>query len=65
MNELMIVLKSGGGWLYFKTKETSADRAFTKWLETCEESGMNIDNLSFSFAELRDNDGEAIDSKRF
>ncbi len=65
MNELMIVLKSGGGWLYFKTNQIAADKAFTEFEESCENIGINIDNLEFNYAELRDPNGLAIDTKTF
>ncbi len=65
MNELMIVLKAGGGWLYFNTNQVTADKAFTEFEESCENTGINTDNLEFNYAELRDSNGLAIDSKRF
>lgn len=65
MNELMIVLKSGGGWLYFKTNQIIADKAFTEFTESCDNTGINIDNISVSFIELRNSNGLAIDSKTF
>ncbi len=65
MNELMISLKSGGGWLYFKTKETNAETAFYEWSKACYENGMNIDNIAVNFIELRDEKGNAIDAKTF
>ncbi len=60
MNELMIVLKSGG-WMYFKTEENTADKAFTKFEEACENAGINIDNLEIKIAKLRDKDEKDID----
>ena len=65
MNDLMIVLKGGGGWLYFDTDQTDVDKAFDEYCEAAENAGINIDNLEFNFAELRDNNGEAIGTKTF
>lgn len=65
MNELMIVLKSGGGWLYFKTNQIIADKAFTEFTESCDNAGINVDNISVNFIELRNSNGLAIDSKTF
>lgn len=60
MNELMIVLKSGG-WMYFKTEEKTADKALTKFEETCENVGINIDNLEIKLVKLRSEENVDID----
>ena len=61
MNELMIILR-GGSYLYFKTAYRQADKAFDDFLEACEIARINVDNLDFFEAVLRNEDGKDIDS---
>lgn len=63
MNELMILLKSGG-WMYFKTNQNVADKAFTEFQETCENAGINIDNLEIKLATLRNEESVDIDEMK-
>lgn len=60
MNELYIPL----GRLYFKTKETSAEKALGKLTQLCEDAGIELyaeaSNGNPS-AYLRNEDGEDID----
>jgi len=62
MNELMIVL-AGGSWMYFKTRATSVDTAFTDFCETCDNIQLNIDNLEIIRMVLRDTDENDIEEK--
>lgn len=61
MNELMIKL-NGAGWLYFKTDNTTADKALSEFEKTCENARINIDNIDIAYAELRDSHDLVIDS---
>ncbi len=60
MNELMITFM-GGGWIYFKTDQEKADKAFDEFLRICEDSGMNMDNMDFAKCELRSEEKGMID----
>lgn len=59
MNELMIVF--GSSFLYFKTNETEASKAFSCFCETCDNAGINIDNMQITKIVLRDADQNDID----
>lgn len=56
MNELMISFM-GGGYVYYTTNQSNADKAFDEFLQTCENSGINMDNMLFDKAILRNQDG--------
>lgn len=62
MNELMITLKSGGGWLYYETDCNTANDALNGFYKSCENSGINTDNMAINFVELRNTNGESIDA---
>ena len=60
MNELMIIFTSGD-YIYFKTDQKTADKAFDEFLEVCENANINIDNMNFAKCELRNKEQETID----
>lgn len=59
MNELMICF--GSDYLYFDTKEMTAREAVADFVDVCERIRINIDNVNFTSAVLRDKDGNDID----
>ena len=59
MNELMICF--GSDYLYFDTKEMTAREAFAEFVDICERIKINIDNVKFTSAVLRDKNGNDID----
>ena len=63
MNELKIEF-SHGGYIYFVTKEKSAEKAFDRWLEVCDNAGFNMDNMIVTEVVLRDANGNDIDGMK-
>ena len=64
MNELMVILE-GGHWLYFRTSQTKADKAFQEFQEALNNAGINDDNVGYIKAGLRNSAGNYIESIRF
>ncbi len=64
MNELMVVY-SGGQWLYFKTQRTIIGEAYREYTEMMSRLGVNIDNMHPERAILRDADGSDIGAMQF
>lgn len=64
MNELMIVIE-GMQWIYFRTEQKTADKAFQEFNETCDSIGLNHDNVAFIKAVLRDKEGNDVDQVTF
>ena len=60
MNELMITLKNNG-FIYYTTNESKAIIAFHEFLQRCDPD-INLDNIPFDKAILRDQDGHDIDT---
>lgn len=60
MNELKIEF-SHESYMYFKTEENSAGRAFDRWLEACDNAGFNMDNMIVTQVVLRDDNVNDID----
>ena len=61
-NEAMITVN--GGWLYFKTNAAEADKALDRFHEACENAGIDISNIEISECEVRNEDGDAMDTFR-
>ena len=61
MNELMITFMNGG-YIYYKTDQVKADKAFDEFLRICEEAGMNLDNMFWDKAVLRNDTQGNIDT---
>lgn len=59
MNELLV--SYGKNWLYFKTGQFTADKAYQEYEEMCENAGINIDNMKPVLIVLRDKDQNDID----
>ena len=51
MNELMITL--GGNWIYFDTNCDDAEIAYKEFQSTCENVGINVDNIKPDSVVLR------------
>lgn len=64
MNELMVIL-DGNHWLYFRTSQMMADKAFQEFLEALNNAGINDDNVGYIKAVLRNSAGDDIDSISF
>ena len=64
MNELAVFF-NGGNYVYYKIEEMAVDKAFDRFLESCESIGLNLDNVHFCAAHLRDANGRAIDVLHF
>lgn len=62
MNELMISF-IGGGYLYYTTKQSTVDKAFNEFLQTCEVAIINMDNMLFDRGILRNQAGFDIDER--
>lgn len=61
--ELMVTVK--GGWLYFTTNKGTATKAFSSLCEALEKAGVDISNIEFKEAELRDENFDTIDTVSF
>ena len=55
MNELKIEF-SNKSYLYFKTNKRYASSAFEEFVETCENAGINLDNMIITELVLRDDE---------
>lgn len=64
MNELYIVLESKS-WIYFKTKQKDCSSAYSEFLKTLEDAGINVDNVKDrpTYLEVRDSEENVIDKK--
>lgn len=60
MYELMICVNDDS-YMYFSTKQMTAREAFSEFVDICERVRINIDNMKFTSAVLRDKNGEDID----
>jgi len=60
MNELKIEF-SNESYLYFKTNKRYASSAFEEFVETCENAGINLDNMIVTEVVLRDDELNDID----
>lgn len=63
MNELKIEF-GHESYMYFKTEEKSAEKAFDRWLEACDNAGYNVDNMIVTEVVLRDANGNDIDEMK-
>lgn len=61
MNELLICIKPKG-YLYYKTDADNAVDAFKQYQEALLEKGINDDNIAYSYCQLRDAEGNDIDT---
>ena len=59
MNELMVVFRQN--WLYYKTKQTTCEEAWSEVVRNAEDDGINMDNMKPTAMELRDEYGDTID----
>lgn len=59
-----MITVNGGGWLYFKTNEAAADKALDRFYNACENAGIDISNIEISECEVRNEDGDTIDTWR-
>ena len=57
--ELVVWFESG--YIYFKTKQPTAKKAAMEFDDVCQKAGINIDNLPYSEAVLRNPEGAEID----
>lgn len=57
-NELMI---DCNGYIYFNTSEVNVTDACRRLMEAFESVGINVDNVEFMNAELRNGEGDVID----
>ena len=63
MNELKIEF-SHESYMYFVTKEKSAEKALDRWFEACDNAGFNMDNMIVTEVVLRDANGNDIDGMK-
>ena len=64
MNELMILI-GGGQWMYYKTMQATADKAFQRFNEACDIMEVNMDNVTVKEVTLRNKTGDDIDKITF
>ena len=57
MNEVKIYIR---GYVYMPTEAQTKQEAVNKFVETVWNTGINIDNIEVTSAELRDADGKAV-----
>ena len=62
-NELM-VLFSGGNYIYRKTHKHTVKTALTEFFQVCSDHDMNFDNMKLEGAVLRDENYNTIDEIR-
>ena len=60
--EMLVTVNGGGGWLYFKVAAKTAKAGYDRLLEAFEDADIDVSNIEFGSCELRDEDGDTIDT---
>ena len=62
MNELIVTFE-GQQWIYFKTDAQTVDKGLQEFEETCDNAGINLDNMNIFTVTLQDSEGNMLQHK--